>query len=438
MFDTYIKLLKEYVSFKSISTDLAFKNEMQNTVEWLTLVFKEYGFTVETWKTELANPVVYAKYIVDPKAETVLVYGHYDVQPAEKADGWTDEPFDLSVRKGKLFARGVVDNKGQNLIHIVTVGELIRQGKLKYNVIFMIEGNEETSNPEMTKLVLQKKAKLKTDHIIISDGEIIGNTPTIEASLRGGFNMTIQVQTAPSNLHSGIFGGTIPNSANELSKVLAGLFDKNNKVTVPGFYDGVPTISSATKKVLRSIKTDKEIMKLAGVKALTPEKGLDHFTQTGLRPTLQVTGIKTGYIGEGYANIVPANAEARINVRCVGKQNPEKVFKMISAQLKKQLPSYVKTTITRTECSDPVVVDVESKTAKKVRTLLKKAYGKEPIVHYVGGGIPIVSDYKKTLGKDTLLISLGNDDCNMHGIDENFTVDLVKKGLKFSELFFSK
>ncbi len=438
MFTTYIKLLKEYVAFKSISTDLAFRKDMQSTVEWLTLVFKEYGFTVETWETELANPVVYAKYTVDPKAETVLVYGHYDVQPAEKADGWTAEPFELNERKGKLFARGVVDNKGQNLIHIVTVGELIRQGKLKYNVIFMIEGNEETSNPEMTKLVLQKKAKLKTDHIIISDGEIIGNTPTIEASLRGGFNMTVAVQTASSNLHSGIFGGTIPNSANELSKVLAGLFDKNNKVTVPGFYDGVPTISPATKKVLRSIKTDKEIMKLAGVKALTPEKGLDHFTQTGLRPTLQVTGIKTGYIGEGYANIVPANAEARINVRCVGKQNPEKVFTMIAAHIKKQLPLYVKTTITRTECSDPVVVDVESKSAKEVRSLLKKAYGKEPIVHYVGGGIPIVSDYKKTLGKDTLLISLGNDDCNMHGIDENFTVDLVKKGLKFSELFFSK
>ena len=438
MFTTYIELLREYVAFKSISTDLAFKNDMEKTVDWLTFVFTNYGFKVESWKTECANPVVYARYEVSPKAETVLVYGHYDVQPAEKEDGWTDEPFKLAVRKGKLFARGVVDNKGQNLIHIVTVGELIKQDKLKYNVIFMIEGNEETSNPEMTKLVLQKKNKLQTDYIIISDGEIIGKTPTIEASLRGGFNMTVQVQTAPSNLHSGIFGGTIPNSANELSKVLAGLFDKNNKITVPGFYDGVPVISPTTKKILRSIKTDKEIMKLAGVKALTPEKGLDHFTQTGLRPTLQVTGIKTGYIGEGYANIVPANAEARINVRCVGKQNPEKVFQKIADHIKKQLPAYVKTTITRTECSDPVVVDVESKSAKEVRGLLKKAYGIEPIVHYVGGGIPIVSDYKKTLGKDTLLISLGNDDCNMHGIDENFTVDLVKKGLKFSELFFSK
>lgn len=438
MFDTYTKLLKEYVAFKSISTDLAFKQDMQKTVDWLTYILKEYGFSVEAWKTELANPVVYAKYVVDPKAETVLVYGHYDVQPAEKADGWTDEPFDLSVRKGKLYARGVVDNKGQNLIHIVTVGELIKAGKLKYNVIFMIEGNEETSNPEIAKLVLKYKNKLKADHVIISDGEIVDSTPTIEASLRGGLNMTVHVETAPSNLHSGIFGGAIPNSANELSKALAGLFDKNNKVTIPGFYDGAPVVSPSIKKMNKGIKSEAHLMKMAGVKALTTEKGLDFFTQTGLRPTLQVTGVKTGYTGEGYANIVPAHAEARINIRCVGKQNPEKVFKLIEGYFKKQLPAYVKMKITRSESYNPVVVDTESHAVKEVRKLLCKAYGKEPIIRYVGGGIPIVSDFKNVLGKDTMLLSLGNDDCNMHGIDENFTVDLVKKGLKFSELFFSK
>ncbi len=438
MFDTYIGLLREYVSFKSISTDLAFKPDMQKTVDWLTFVLSEYGFSVEAWKTELANPVVYARYEVDPRAETVLVYGHYDVQPAEEEDGWTDEPFGLAVRKGRLFARGIVDNKGQNLIHIVTVGELIKKGKLKYNVIFLIEGNEETANPEIPKLVQKYKAKLKADHVIISDGEIVDSTPTIEATLRGGFNMTVHVETGVTNLHSGIFGGAIPNSANELAKVLAGLFDKNNKVTVPGFYTGAPDVSSSIKKLNRSIKSEKALLKMAGVKALIPEKGLDFFTQTGLRPTLQVTGVKTGYTGEGYANIVPAHAEVRINVRVVGKQKPEKVFALITKHFKKQLPAYVKTTITHTEFNDPVVVDIESKGAKQVRSLLKKAYGKEPLVRYVGGSIPIVSDFKNILGKDTMLVSLGNDDCNMHGIDENFRVDLVKKGLKFSELFFSK
>lgn len=438
MFDTYIQLLKQYVAFKSISTDLAFKPEMQKTVDWLTLVLKEYGFIVESWETDLANPIVYARYDVSNQAETVLVYGHYDVQPAEKEDGWTNEPFELSTHKGKLLARGVVDNKGQNLIHIVTVGELIKKNSLKYNVIFLIEGNEETANPEIPKLVKKYKQKLKADHVIISDGEIVDSTPTIEATLRGGFNMTVRVESGITNLHSGIFGGAIPNSAHELSKVLAGLYDKNNKVTVPGFYAGTPEVSPKTKKMNRAIKSPEKLIKMAGVKALTTEKGLDFFTQTGLRPTLQVTGISTGYTGEGYANIVPAQAEARINVRCVGKQKPEAVFKLIADHFKRNLPQYIKTTITHTEFNDPVVVNVESKAVHEVCGLLKKAYGKKPIVRYVGGSIPIVSDFKNILGKDTMLLSLGNDDCNMHGIDENFMIDLVKKGLKFSELFFSK
>ncbi len=427
------------MAFKSISTDPAYKKDILKTVEWLKLILKEYGFAVEIWEGEICNPIVYAKISASvPRAKTVLVYGHYDVQPAEKRDGWTDEPFDLSVRKGKLFARGVVDNKGQNLTHIITVGELAKQGKLKYDVIFMIEGNEETANPEIPKIVERNKKKLKANHIIISDGEIVGSTPTIEASLRGGFNMTIKITTGVTNLHSGIFGGAIPSASHELSRLLGSLYDEKGMVAIPNFYEAAPAISSAMKKKNKSIQPEKDILKLAGVKALTPEKGLDFFSQTGLRPTIQVTGIKTGYIGEGYANIVPAEAEARINVRVAGRQKPEKIYRAIEAYFRKNTPKYAKLSISHTEWNDPVAIDVSTKEMRDVRAILKKAYGKEPIIKYVGGSIPIVSDFKKILGRDTMLVSLGNDDCNMHGLDENFTVDLVKKGLKFSELFFSK
>lgn len=437
MFETYTKLLREYVQFKSISTDLSFKGDILKQVEWLTYVLKEYGFKVEILKGDMCNPIVLASY--DAKQnETVLIYGHYDVQPAEKSDGWVDEPFDMSVRNGRIYARGVVDNKGQNLIHIVTVGELIKTGVLKYNVKFMIEGNEETANPDIPKIVEKNKKKLSADHIIISDGEIVGTTPTIEAALRGGFNMKVTLTTGKSNLHSGLYGGAIPNAGNELSKILASLFDQNNKVTVPGFYIGVPTISASLKKQNRNIQTDNEVLKVAGVKALLPEKGLDFFSQTGLRPTLQVTGIKTGYIGEGYANIVPASAEARINVRVVGKQKPALIYKKIKNYIESQTPTYASMKIEHTEFNDPVSIDVNASKVREVRALLKQSYGREPLIRYVGGSIPIVSDFKKLLGKEALLVSLGNDDCNMHGINENFRVDLIKKGLAFSRAFFEK
>ena len=438
MFETYIKLLKEYVSFKSVSTDLAYKGEMQKTVDWLSLVLKEYGFSVEIWPGEVSNPIVFASLVVSPELPTVLVYGHYDVQPAAIEDGWKSEPFELATRNGRLYARGVVDNKGQNLTHIVTAGELHKAGKLAYNVKFFIEGNEETSNPEIPTFIKKMKDKLVADTIIISDGEIVGTNPTIEASLRGGFNMTVILKTGITNLHSGLFGGAAPSSSYELSKILSGLFDKNNKVTIPGFYDGVPKVSEKTKASNKKIQSENEIKKIGGVKTLLMEKGLDFFTQTGLRPTIQITGIKTGYIGEGYANIVPASAEARINVRVVGDQKPKAIFDCIATYLKKQTPLYATLQISHTEFSNPVSIDVTSKEQMHTRALLKQAYGKEPIVKYVGGGIPIVSDFKNILKKDTLLVSLGNDDCNMHGLDENFRVDLVKKGLKFSELFFSK
>ncbi|MEI6316405.1 MAG: M20/M25/M40 family metallo-hydrolase [bacterium] len=438
MFETYIKLLKEYVSFKSISTDMAYKGEINKTVEWLDHVLTEYGFTVEIWPGKVSNPVVYASLVVSPELPTVLIYGHYDVQPGALEDGWKSNPFELAMRNGRLYARGVVDNKGQNLIHIVTVGELHKARKLAYNVKFMIEGNEETSNPEIPELVKKMKDKLTADHVMISDGEITGNSPTIETSLRGGFNMTVTLTTGITNLHSGLFGGAVPSSSYELTKILSGLFDKNNKVTIPGFYTDAPIISNATKNSNKKIQSEKDILKIAGVKSLLAEKGLDFFTQTGLRPTIQITGIKTGYIGEGYANIVPAQAEARLNIRLTGTQKPNFIFAQIVKYLKDNTPKYAKIEISRSDFSHPVFLNVDRPESMHVRKLLKEAYGKEPIVKYVGGGIPIVSDFKNILKKETLLVSFGNDDCNMHGLDENFRVDLVKKGLEFSKLFFSK
>lgn len=433
------KLLAEYVALKSISTDPAYKPEMAKTAGWLIAYLKQFGF-----KTQLIrygnqmNDVVFAEYVIDPKLETVLVYGHYDVQPAAKEDGWKQDPFVLTEEKGRLLARGVVDNKGQNLIHVFTVCELIREGKLGYNVKFMIEGNEETSSPDMPLLVNQYKDLLRADYVMVSDGEVVGSTPTIEASLRGGFNFKVMLTTAKNNMHSGLAGGVAPSASHELSRLIAKLYDSKNKVSIPGFYDGAPKISKQELVNTKRTGTEAGIKKLFGIKAVVSEKGLDPYAQIGLRPTLQVTGIKTGYIGDGYSNIIPATAEARINIRLVGSQNPKKIYKAITSYIRKVLPSYVSVQFEETTMNDPVKLDISQPKFVEVRGLLKKAYKKEPLIKYVGGSIPIVADFKNTLGVDTLLVSLGNDDCNMHGVDENFRIDLIEKGLSFSRLFFEK
>ena len=434
----YKKLLTEYVSFKSISTDKKFLPEMAKTVKWLSSLLQKNGFKVQLLQGPKTNPVVFAEYVVDPKLETVLIYGHYDVQPAKKADGWTGEPFSLTEKSGRLIARGVVDNKGQNLIHIVTAIQLIKEKKLGYNLKFLIEGNEETANPDMAGLVKKYKTLLKSDHIVISDGEIVKDIPTIEASLRGGFNMTIILKTGSTNLHSGLCGGGVPSASHEMAVLINKLFSKTNKITIPGFYAGVDKVTKAQIENNSVISTDKELAKLFGVKKIITGDGCDFHTQTGLFPTMQVSGVKTGYIEEGYCNIVPCEAEIRINVRLVASQKPAQIFDAIKKFIEKNIPEYVDHKIVHDGFSEPIKINIDSEIVRKAKKILRDVYKREPIIKYVGGGIPIVTDFKKVLGIDTTLISLGNDDCHMHGVNENFKIDLVKKGLEFSRRFLTK
>ena len=435
----YKNLLNTFVGFKSVSTDSAFKPEIEKTVNWLKKLFIENGFTAESLQGPSTNPVVLATYTVSLKAETVLIYGHYDVQPANKIDGWEADPFAITEKNGRYIARGIVDNKGQLLIHMFTIFALVKEKKLKYNVKFLIEGNEETANPDIAKLIKENKAKLKSNYVMVSDGELASNRPVIEYSLRGGMNCTLTYITAKNNLHSGLYGGAAPSSTHELAKLIAKFYTKNNKVAIPGFYEGVDKITADQQKSNKKlVKNIKEILGNTGLKTLTMEQDMDFYSQTGLRPTIQVTGIKSGYIDEGYANIVPATAEARINFRFVTSQNPEKAFKAFEKFVKANTPKYVTYTIARTMSWYPIKLDISSKKFAEVREFLKKAFTDEVLIKPVGGSIPVVTDFKDILGIDTLLVSLGNDDCNMHGVNENYNIELIEKGLKFSELFFSK
>ena len=435
----YISLLKEFLNFKSISTDPNYQEEIKKTVDWLQTLFEENSFRVQILKGKSCNPVVIACFESDSVFKTILVYGHYDVQPANQEDGWFSDPFSLFEKDGRFYGRGTVDNKGQVLIHIYTVLELIKQKNLKYNVKFLIEGNEETSNEDLPEIIKNNKELLSCDYIIISDGELLGKNPVLEYSLRGGFSCKLEYKTANNNLHSGIYGGAVPNAAYELSKFVSKLYDQENRITVRGFYDNVDEVKDTQKddnQILTQLSQN--MIDNTGVKNLLTEPDYDFFTQIGCRPTIQVTGFKAGYIGEGFSNIVPSTAEVRLNFRIVTSQKAREVIKLFEEYIKMNTPKYVEYNMEFAHSHDPVKINVESSMAEEIAKLLEKAFETKVYKKPVGGAIPIVSNFKTVLGKDTLLISLGNDDCNMHGINENFDIALLEKGLKFSRLFFSK
>ncbi|MBI2357018.1 M20/M25/M40 family metallo-hydrolase [Candidatus Dojkabacteria bacterium] len=440
--EKYKELLKEYVSFQSISTDPDKKEGVLQTAEWLRKLFEEYKFQTQFLTYGTLNPVVFAEYKAEGATKTVLVYGHYDVQPAEKEAGWNSEPFELTEDNGRLYARGIVDNKGENLIHIFSVLELIKANKLKYNVKFLIEGNEETGNIDDIGTLMEENVDLlRSDYVLVSDGELVGGQVAIESSYRGGCSITIRYKVANNNTHSGLYGGAVPNAAYELSKLLAKVYDENNVVTFPDFYKGV---LEATPEELENNRRlaeigQKDALAHPGYKALRTENNqYDFYTQTGLRPTMQVTGLKSGYIGNGYSNIVPAIAEAKINLRTAPMQDTDEVVKAITEFVDANTPDYVEYEMEVSGKHPPVKLDTGAEIFREVRELLKESYGTEVFTYNVGGAIPLIAKVKELFGIDTVSVGLANEDCNMHGANENFRLDLLEKGLKFSERFFSK
>lgn len=433
MTQSYLNLLTQFISFKSISTDPAYKQEMQKTVQWLKTTFETHGFTAEIIEG-YDNPIIIAKYTKDSSLKTCLIYGHYDVQPAELSDGWASDPFTLTQRTNRLYARGGIDNKGQVAIHMAAIFELIQENKLKHNITFMIEGNEETGSPHLPTFIQDHKDKLACDLVMISDGEITAESPVIELGFRGGFNSTLTITTASNDLHSGIYGGAVPSASYELSKLLSTLFNSDNQVAIPHFYDDVDPIDGRMNIPFSFA----EFTKITGAKALVKEQNIDYYNQTGLRPTLQITGIQSGYVGDGYKNIVPSKATAKINARLVKKQDPNKIASLLTQYIKDNLPAYVDHTFTVTDPYEGIKLDVENDYVKKAATILEQAYNKKPLYKYSGGGLPVVTEFQKILAKPQVLVPFANEDCAMHGVNENFDLKFAESAYQFSKLYFSQ
>lgn len=435
--ENYKKLLKEFIAIKSISTSGEYKSEINRAAAWLQTTFTSNGFEVEVIEG-YDNPIVVASYVASSDYETCLIYGHYDVQPAQKEDGWVNDPFDLTERDGRLYARGAIDNKGQVLIHMSTVFELIKENKLKYNIKFMIEGNEETGSPHITQFLEDNKDKLAADFVVLSDGEIKGDYPTIAIGFRGGFNTTLEITSSSTDLHSGLYGGAAPNSATEMAKFIAGLYNPDGSITIPGFYEDVDEITSEIEERNKKLPFDlDEYKRVSGTQQLLTEE-YDFYTQTGLRPAVITTGLQSGYTGEGYRNGVPSKTIAKINFRLVKSQNPQEIMDSFVQYVKSELPSYIDYTLDTQDPYDGIKLNPDNNYIKKAEGILLKVYGKDQVVfEYSGGGLPIVTLFDELMGIPQVIVNLANEDCGMHAPNENFNLDIAKKGMAFSKDFFS-
>lgn len=434
---TFEQLLSDMIAIKSISTDPAYRSGMSDMVEWFKKLLEENCFEVNIFEGH-GNPIVFASSVIDPKKKTCLIYGHYDVQPAAKEDGWNSEPFTLTKKDGKYIGRGVVDNKGQVLIHIYAVLSLMNEKKLKYNIKLVIEGDEETGGSGVGELLNEHKSLLGADLVMISDGEM-PYQPVLTASFRGSFNTTVRFKTAENNLHSGLYGGAVPNAAEELAKFISKLHDDNGMVVIPGFYDADVPVTAADQKLCESMdESRKEVLEKTGIKRFFTDSDGSFTKRTGFQSMLTASGFQSGYTGIGYSNIVPNTAEVRVNFRLAANQDPQHMFDLFKEYVAKNTPAYVKSEVSDLESMCfPVKVDLNSSIQKETSALLREVYGKEVLVDFCGASIPVVSDFQKVLKVDPLLVSLANDDCNMHGVNENFDVELLQKGLEFSRRFFS-
>lgn len=415
----YKELLEQFVAFKTISAQVEYKSEIDKCVTWLDSTFTKYKFVTQIHKT-CDNPIFLAKYVVDISLPTILIYGHYDVQPAMKAEGWYADPFKLFEKGDRLYARGVVDNKGQVMIHIATIFDLIEANTLAYNVTFLLEGNEETGGNALTEFI--KMHVPKADAILISDGEI-PYEPLIDVSTRGCVNMTVTLTTNKTDLHSGLYGGVMPNAAFELSKLLSTLQEQK------------PLKSYSYKPSKNELLTCQKLDKIKQKKESLP----DNFTQnTAFSSSIEISGIQSGYNGPGYNNIVPHEAIARLNIRFAPGINARKATYELIQVIRSLQSDQAEIALEVTEINDGAKIITDSLFHKRAMMCLSKVFKKKPLENYCGATIPIIPQFISLANLHPIMVSLGNSDCNMHAVNENFSVPLLKKGLAFSQLFFSK
>lgn len=435
--DRFLSELFELLKIPSISSDSTKKGDIIRTAEYLKDKFEAIGVDKAEICETAGNPIVYAEKIIDPRLPTLLVYGHYDVQPVDPIELWDSPPFEPEIRDEKIYARGSADDKGQFYAHVKAFEAMSKHDSLFCNVKFMIEGEEEVGSENLGIFVTANKEKLASDVILISDTSLLSmEHPSITTGLKGLSYLEVEVTGPNRDLHSGTFGGAVGNPINILSNMIASLTDANNRITIPGFYDKVVELTAEERaKIATAPFSEEEYKKELEVDALAGEAGYSALEQLGVRPTLDVNGIWGGYTGEGAKTVLPSKAHAKISMRLVPNQNSKEITKLFTDHFISIAPPQVKVKVTPHHGGEPAVTPIDSIAYKAAENAYEEGWGKKPIPTKDGGSIPIVALFKKELGLDSILLGLGLDSDAIHSPNESFGVNNFMKGIETVILF---
>jgi acetylornithine deacetylase/succinyl-diaminopimelate desuccinylase-like protein len=436
--DRFLSELFDWLRIPSVSADSTRKQDVRKAAEFLREKLAAAGVDkVEICETK-GHPIVYAEKIINPSLPTVLVYGHYDVQPADPVNLWDSPPFEPVIKDDKIFARGSCDDKGQVYMHVKAFEVMMKHNLLPCNVKFMVEGEEEVGSDNLGTFVKEHKAKLKADIILISDTALISlEHPSITTGLRGLSYMEVEVTGPNRDLHSGVYGGAVANPVNILCSMIASLHDANGKVTIPGFYDKVAALTPAEREAMNKAPFDlKEYKKELGIDEVKGEEGYTTLERTGVRPTLDVNGIWGGYTGEGAKTVLPSKAHAKISMRLVPNQTSAEITELFTKHFLKIAPPYVKVNVIAHHGGEPAVTPTDSPAFTAASKAFEEVWGKKPIPTRDGGSIPIVALFKRELGLDTVLMGFGLDSDAIHSPNEHYGVKNFMLGVETIVAFY--
>ena len=436
--DKFLNELLDLLRIPSVSADSKYKPDMLKAAEYVRDRMKEAGADrVEIFETP-GHPVVYGEKIIDSSLPTVLVYGHYDVQPADPLELWNSPPFEPVIKNDRIYARGACDDKGQFYMHIKALETMLATDSLTCNIKMMIEGEEEIGSSHLETFVKENRDLLKCDTILISDTSIIANdVPSIETGLRGLTYVEVEVVGANRDLHSGVYGGGVANPINVLCEMIASLKDENGHITIPGFYDDVQELSTAERDALNAAPFDlEEYKKDLHIDDVAGEAGYTTIERTSVRPTLDVNGIWGGYIGEGAKTVLPSKANAKISMRLVPNQTDQEICELFSKHFESIAPASVKVKVTPHHGGLPYVTPTDSVEYEAAALAMEESFGKKPIPTRGGGSIPIVALFEQELGRKSILMGFGLDIDALHSPNESYGLFNYYKGIETIPLFF--
>ena len=430
--ERFVAELMDFLSIPSISADSRYKEAVAKTADWLEKKLQALSMDeVKIFPTS-GHPIVFASKTVNPQAPTLLIYGHYDVQPPDPLELWESDPFTPVIKDEKIYARGACDDKGQLYMHLKALEILTQNGPLPCNVKFLIEGEEEVGSEGLPPFVQNQKDLLKADLMLISDTSMLANdTPSITVGLRGMAYMEVHITGPNRDLHSGVYGGAVDNPINVLCDLIAKLKDENGRITIPGFYDNVYDLSREERDDLgRAPFHESEFLNDLGIGAARGESGYSIPELKSIRPTLDVNGIWGGYTGEGSKTVLPSHAHAKISMRLVPNQQSEKIAELFTEHLQRIAPPTVQIEIINHHGGEAAVTSTQSTGYKAAAKAFEKAFGKPPIPTREGGSIPIVALFQKELGLDTIMMGFGLNSDNIHSPNEHYGLFNYFKGIE--------